>query len=263
MQAALLSPRSTVHFAGACRRAFHGLRSGYPHYLPGIASTWFFTEVVSQAVPGPRAVAAPLLFFLSAVYYAAGAARTAGRFPTRNVIMLGVERSSSFLSMFGLLIAALGLGALLVGVPAIAAGTELLVGVGMAVWAALLGLGFLRFWPTPAIAFHFQGRIRWSPSGRGSLWVGPGLGAAWRLTSRIGTVRRASLPLAGLVLLVGGGWLAGRLLADLSGFALFAFNAAFFAGALPFLYGLVDDLTGQLRAAIPEAEVDVAKDSTR
>lgn len=246
------SPRD-LDFLRACRRSGARLARGYLQFLPGIAATWFFAEGAAPAVPAPLPITRPVLGLLASVFISAAAARAAGRHARRNVVMLGLERASSFLSLFLLWLAALLLGALLVG-GAIAIGGSAhpaWVRWSLAAWGALLLLGGLRLWPTPAIAFHFRGEIRWSPAMRGSAWVGPGLGMAWRLTEAPGVIRRASLPFM-LVALPGvGGFVALRNLVALPGPVLHATNLLFYAVALPFLLTLVDELTAQILKGRP------------
>jgi hypothetical protein len=251
--ATLASPPRELSFRRACRRAATQLARGYLHFLPGIAATWFFAEGAAPAVPAPLAITRPVLGLLASVFVSAAAARTAGRHAGRNVVMLGVERASSFLTLFLLLLAALVLAALLVG-GAIAIGEPNhpeWVRLSLAVWGSLLLLGSLRFWPAPAIAFHSHGKIRWSPAVRGSAWVGPGLGMAWRLTKAPGVVRRASLPFVLVGLPCVGGFLALRNLATLPGPVLHTSNLLFYAVAVPFLLTLADGLTAQLLRGAP------------
>jgi hypothetical protein len=98
--------------------------------------------------------------------------------------------------------------------------------------------------------FHYGGYHRWAPVPHGvsgSLWMGPGLGTAWRMTRQPGAFLGASLPLLVFSLALGGGWLALRLLARPKGGLLFLVNAAFYAAILPALACLTDALAAQLK----------------
>jgi hypothetical protein len=56
------------------------------------------------------------------------------------------------------------------------------VAVGVLVNLYVLG----RSWPVWGVPFFFEEKIRWSPAARGSVWQGPGLNLALRVTKEYG-----------------------------------------------------------------------------
>jgi hypothetical protein len=239
-------------FSEAVRAAVTRVRRGYPSFVPGILSTWVLVEVVAPASGRPMVVIAPALFCLGLVGYAAAAARSAGR-TEENVVWLTITRSSACLSYLGLLLILAMVSVIVAGV-GLAAGAEhdpLVLGICLGTWALGILLVCSRLWPGVVVPFLYGGDTRYSASARSTLWVGPGLPTAWRMTKAPGVLLRVSVPYLLVVALVAGAWGSARGLLGAAGVVRFTLDAAFYSLGVPVLVTLADCLGDGLRVPTP------------
>jgi len=180
--------------------------SGYPTrtwrrfhlFIPAIILTWLLVEVAAPQVPRAPWLAQAGLLLLCLEFYLAAAARACDLF-SENVVWLAISRAGVMIEPM-LVLFLLG----------IFSGACSLIAMYLnPVWLrALMVTGALvvdlyvlaRVWPVWGIPFHFTGKLAWSPSARASVWRGPGLGLAWRLTRELGVFNRCSLRFMGLLI---------------------------------------------------------------
>jgi hypothetical protein len=108
-----------------------------------------------------------------------------------------------------------------------------------------------RLWPGIVVPFLYGGVTRYSASARATLWVGPGLPTAWRMTSGPGVLLRVSTPYLLVVALVAGAWGSARGLLAVPGLVRLALDAVFYGAGVPFLVTLADVLGDRLRVPTP------------
>ena len=227
-----------LQFAEKTRIAARHTLNGYIHFIPGILTTWVGTEILAAATSQP-AIAGYFLFWLGYVTVAAGAAKAMGLHQEQSAWWLGISRTSIFLDYFVLAMLAFLLLLPIIGI-ALTFQTQMtdqdywILGW---IWAGVVMLMLSRYWPVLAIGFLYQGTFRWSPSGGGSMWHGPGLGKAWRLTASRGVLSGTSLPLLMVIAVIVGGWLGLRQFTTGGGWT-FLLNLLFYAVALPWIASL-------------------------
>jgi hypothetical protein len=184
-------------FAAVLATSAGRLRDGWYHFVPAIVVMYAMAELVPRGVPtGSRSLVAGLLLLLNLVWYAAAASTCAGRW-RQGLLMLVLSRASvamSYLLVFvvwgALTLLGLFLVALAGGIDAsqrepIAAALAVFLAVPLAT----------RLWPVLAVPFLYPGYSRWSVAAGAAVWVGPGIGTAWRMTGRAGVFSELTLPL--------------------------------------------------------------------
>jgi hypothetical protein len=240
--------RPLPSFGDAMRTASARVRRFYLDFVPGILVTWVLVEVVAGAAKGPRVAVAPALFCLGLVGYAAAASRAAGR-SEENVVWLTVTRASACLSYLGILLILALLSLLVLGIGvALGAGHDpLVLGIAVGVGTVLSLLVCSRLWPGLVVPFLYGGATRYSGAARSTLWVGPGLPTAWRMTAAPGVLTRVSAPYLLVAGLTTGVWGVARGLFALPASVRFGLDAIFYAGVVPFLVTLADVLADELR----------------
>jgi len=205
---------------------------GYRHFLPAIALNWLLVGVAASQIPAAPRIAQAGLAILFFAFYAAAAARACGIGGT-TAARLALERAGSMIEslLLAMLLALIWVGTVAGG---LAFGSPAPV-VLSSLAAVVSGWIIARSWPVVGVAFLVEGGTRWSPSARGAIWSGPGIGLAWKLTGQRGAHLGHTLPflLAATVLCAGQAalWLiAGEgILSDLFLFAVALPGIAVFA----------------------------------
>ena len=169
---------------------FKTVFKGYRHFIPAVIITWIMVEVAAPQVPKAPAVAQTGLFLLCMSFYLAAAARAIG-ITCSNPLTLALSRAGICIEPMMLAFA--------MGIISFFCFVVFLYQANAIVDAAVIATGVLvnlyilaRGWPVWGIPFFFEGKIRWSPAARASVWHGPGLGLALRVTKKHGILNAHS-----------------------------------------------------------------------
>lgn len=221
--------------------------SAYSQFIPAILWTWLAVEFIVPALGYKSSIALLLLLPTGLAAYAAAAAKASGRFQ-EGVIRLYLVRFSAVLDYCWLYSLFL-IGCLVLTITLSFFG-DINRGGFIAGLLPLYGLLFLlmctRLWPMIAVPFlKSEDDVQSFLTG---LKVS-GLGQAWALTRRKGTLLHMTLPLfiAGGILL--GSYLMLRPAVESSMPGLLLLNIFLYAIILPFFITLTDILAEQLESA--------------
>jgi len=230
-------------FADVLSTTARRLRDGWRYFVPAVVVTYVLVEIVPRGVPvGMRSEVAGMFLILNLTWYAAAASKCAGRW-RRNLFRLVLSRVS--VSMTYLLVVVVWGVLILLGLFAAGLTGAMDDAARTSVAAALAGVLALplaiRLWPVLAVPFLYPGYGRWSVAAGAAVWVGPGIGTAWRMTGRSGVFTSLTLP---LLLVLGSTallfhWAPRTLLA----------HALYYGGFLPLATTAIDVAAERIRVA--------------